>query len=112
MIKVPGKKESTGNRTMHKIDKVAVIGEGKMGTSVFFHLNGFDFHLTWLCSSEEEKDKAGSVVSSKNKRLWKSGAIPEDVYATRNEKTRVTASLADLKNCDLIIEAVTENLEA
>jgi len=96
---------------MHKITKVAVIGDGKMGTSIFYHLNGFDFQLAWLCSSEEEKEKAGSVVSSKNRRLWKSGAISEDVYASRNEKTKVTASPADLKDCNLIIEAVTENLE-
>ena len=54
---------------MHKIKKVAVIGEGKMGSSIFLYLNGFDFHLTWLCSSEDERDKARSVFSTKDQTL-------------------------------------------
>jgi 3-hydroxybutyryl-CoA dehydrogenase len=108
----PGKTETTGKIPMLKIEKVAVIGEGKMGSSIFLYLNGFDFHLTWLCSSEDEKDRAWSVFTTKTRRLWKSGAISEAEYVSKNEKTKVTASSADLKDCDLIIEAITENREA
>lgn len=97
---------------MLKIKKVAVTGEGKMGSSIFLYLNGFDFHLSWLCSSEEERDRARSVFSTRTKRLWKSGAISEAEYLSKNEKTKVTAAPADLKDCDLIIEAITENREA
>jgi len=97
---------------MHEIEKVAVIGEGKMGSSIFLYLNGFNFHLTWLCSSGDEKYRAWSVFSSKTRRLWKSGAISEAEYVSKNERTKVTASYADLKDCDLIIEAIIENREA
>ena len=31
---------------------------------------------------------------------------------SKNEKTKITAAPADLKDCDLIIEAITENREA
>lgn len=97
---------------MLKIKKVAVTGEGKMGSSIFLYLNGFDFHLSWLCSSEEERDRARSVFAAKTKRLWKSGAISEEEYLSKNEKTKITAAPADLNDCDLIIEAITENREA
>jgi 3-hydroxybutyryl-CoA dehydrogenase len=108
----PGKTETFLKISMLKIKNVAVIGEGKMGSSIFFFLNGFDFHLNWLCSSEDEKDRAQSVFSAKTKRLWKSGAISEDEYLLKSEKIKITAAPADLKNCDLIIEAITEDREA
>jgi 3-hydroxyacyl-CoA dehydrogenase len=97
---------------MLKIKKVAVTGEGKMGSSLFLYLSGFDFHLSWLCSSEVERDRARSVFATRTKRLWKSGAISEDEYLLKNEKTKITAAPADLKDCDLIIEAITESREA
>lgn len=97
---------------MLKIKKVAVAGEGKMGSSIFHYLNGFDFHLSWLCSSEDERDRARSVFSTRTRRLWKSGAISEAEYLLKNEKTKITAAPADLKDCDLIIEAITEDREA
>jgi 3-hydroxybutyryl-CoA dehydrogenase len=97
---------------MLKISNVAVIGEGKMGSSIFLYLNGFDFRLTWLCSSEDEKYRAQTMLSAKTKRLWKSGVISETEYLSKIENTRITASSADLKDCDLIIEAITEDREA
>jgi 3-hydroxyacyl-CoA dehydrogenase len=97
---------------MRKIEKVAVIGEGKMGSSIFHFLIGFDLRLTWLCSSEEEKEKALALFTRKIKRLWKSGAISEAEYDLKNEETKVTVSPADLKGCDLVIEAITEDLDA
>ena len=97
---------------MNKLKKIGVVGEGKMGSSIFLYLNGFDFHLTWLCSSEPEKDKALKTFLKKTRLLFQSGVLTELAYLAKSENTKVTVSVDDLKDCDLIIEAITEDIDA
>ncbi len=95
---------------MDEIKKIGVVGEGKMGTSVFLFLNGFDFRLTWLCSSDQEREKTQKTVARKTKMLFQCGVLTEQEYTLKTELTNVTASVNDLHDCDLIIEAITENI--
>jgi 3-hydroxybutyryl-CoA dehydrogenase len=97
---------------MNELKKIGVVGEGKMGSSIFLYLNGFDFTLIWLCSSEIEKEKALKTFLKKTRILFQSGVLPEPEYLAKSENTKVTASVDDLKDCDLIIEAITENIDA
>lgn len=92
-----------------EIKNVGVIGEGKMGSSLFFYLTGFDFNLSWLCSSDAEKETAQKTFANKTKRLFRSGVITQAEFDARMVATKITASATDLKNCDLIIEAITED---
>jgi 3-hydroxybutyryl-CoA dehydrogenase len=91
--------------------RIGVAGEGKMGASIFFYLNDFDFHLTWLCSSEQEKEKAQKTYRKKVKLFLLSGVLSEADYANKLEHTNITDSINELRDCDLIIEAITENME-
>ena len=95
---------------MCEIRKISVIGEGKMGSSIFLYLNGFDFLLTWLCSSEAEKEKAQKIFDKKTKFLFQSGAITEAEFALKSETTKITALIDDMKDCDLVIEAIWEDV--
>lgn len=95
---------------MNEIRKIAVIGEGKMGSSVFLYLNGFDYRLTWLCSSEAEKEKARKIFSKKTRLLFRSGVLTEAEFTSKSETTKVTTLVDDLKDCDLVIEAITEDV--
>jgi 3-hydroxyacyl-CoA dehydrogenase len=97
---------------MNTIKKIGVVGEGKMGSSIFFYLTGFDFHLVWLCSSEAKKEKALKTFIRKSKLLFQSGVLTEPEYISKSENTKVTASIDDLKDCDLIIEAISEEKHA
>jgi 3-hydroxybutyryl-CoA dehydrogenase len=96
---------------MHEIKKIGIVGEGKMGTSIFLFLNGFNFQLTWLCSSDLEKDKAQKTVNKKTKLLFQCGVISEQEYILKTGLTKVTAFIDDLHDCDLIIETITEDIE-
>jgi 3-hydroxybutyryl-CoA dehydrogenase len=95
-----------------QIHKVGVVGEGKMGSSVFMYLNGFNFTLAWLCSGEAERESALKTYLKKTKFLYQCGVLTEEQCNTKINNTIVTISAEDLKNCDLIIEAITENIEA
>jgi 3-hydroxybutyryl-CoA dehydrogenase len=93
------------------IKNIGVVGEGKMGSSIFFYLNGFDFKLTWLCSSEEESVKAGKTVQKKLRFQFQNGIIPEKEFISKSENTKVTFLADELLDCDLIIEAVNEDID-
>lgn len=82
-----------------------------MGASIFFYLNDFDFRLTWLCRSDQEKEKAQKTYRKKLKLFLLSGVLSEADYTNKLEHTKITDSINELRDCDLIIEAVTENLE-
>jgi 3-hydroxyacyl-CoA dehydrogenase len=97
---------------MNTIRNIGVIGEGKMGTSIFLYLTGFDFHLVWLCSSEPEKEKALKMINRKSRLLFQSGVLTESEYISKAKNTKVTASVDDLKDCDLIIESINEDKDA
>jgi 3-hydroxybutyryl-CoA dehydrogenase len=97
---------------LNKFKNIGVVGEGKMGSSIFLYLNGFDFRLIWLCSSEPEKEKALKTFMKKTRLLFQSGVMTEPEYVSKSENTKVTSSVDDLKECDLIIEAITEDTDA
>jgi 3-hydroxybutyryl-CoA dehydrogenase len=96
---------------MDQLNNIGIVGEGKMGSSIFFYLLGFDFKLRWLCSSKEGKAQAVKSFEKKLKTLGKCGVMNETESAFMIEKTVITVDPADLKDCDLVIEAVTEGLE-
>lgn len=94
-----------------EIRKIGVAGEGKMGSSIFLYLIDFDFRLTWLCSSEPESEKARKTLMKKLRLLFQCGVLTEREYASKSENAKVTYLAEDLKDCDLIIEAITEDIE-
>jgi len=78
--------------------------------SIFFYLSGYDFRLAWLCHSEAERDKAQKTFSKKIKLLLQSGVLTEKESVSKQGKTVITDSFCDLKDCDLVIEAITEDI--
>lgn len=95
---------------MKNIKNIAVIGEGKMGSSIFFWLIGYDFNLTWLCSDKSGMESSRKTFEKKTRHLLHSSIISEPEFLSRLANTTITINPGDLKNCDLVIEAITENL--
>jgi len=83
-----------------------------MGKSIFFYLAGYDFRLTWLVSSDAENEKARKSFIKRIKILLQSGVLTEAEYVSRIDKTNVTTAFGDLKDCDLVIEAINEDVAA
>jgi 3-hydroxyacyl-CoA dehydrogenase len=95
---------------MNNIGNIAVVGEGKMGTSLFLYLNGFGFNLTWLCRDDTGMENARKTFIKKTGHLYHSGIISESEYSLKVNNTKITADPGYLKHCDLVIEAITESL--
>ena len=95
---------------MSRIQKVGIIGEGKMGTGIFNYLIDFDIELIWVCSAEADVDKINRQFNKKIKRALDAGIIDRSQYE-KLQNTIVSPDLYSLTDCDLIIEAIPEFLE-
>jgi 3-hydroxybutyryl-CoA dehydrogenase len=91
-----------------EIKLVGVVGAGQMGNGIahVFALAGYDVLITDI--SEESLQKALAVIEKNIERQVARGKVlPADKRAAM-ERIGTTLKLADLGQCDLIIEAATE----
>lgn len=96
---------------MSKIKTIGIIGEGKMGTNLFYYLLEHFFRLTWLCSPEADLDKLQKTFRKKIKRHFDAGLIPMEKYEFLQQNSLITKDNVSLSGCDLIIESIPENFE-
>jgi 3-hydroxybutyryl-CoA dehydrogenase len=93
------------------INKIGIIGGGKMGTDIFYFLSDFPFQLTWLFKSQMKLEKAREDWIKKQQRALKYNRLDEDAYHEKLLQIQFTSDLSTLADCDLIIESITENYE-
>lgn len=91
-----------------KIRTAGVAGEGRMGTSLFHYIAGFPFEMRWLVSGQADQEKPGKAWSKKIARGVSAGIISRD-DAARMDRAVISRDLRILHDCDLVIEAVTED---
>ncbi len=90
---------------------IGIIGEGKMGTNIFHYLLDFGFPMIWVSNPKIDLEKIQKSFQKKLKRSLDAGILDETGFFFRTKNIRITNQLTDLSNCDLIIEAVTEDLQ-
>ena len=93
------------------IQKVMVLGAGTMGNGIahVFAQKGYD---VILCDPIEAALNKGMATIEKNLgRLVKKGKLTEEDVAATMGKITATGTMADGKDADLVIEAVSENKE-
>ncbi|WP_229665528.1 3-hydroxyacyl-CoA dehydrogenase NAD-binding domain-containing protein, partial [Paracoccus acridae] len=90
------------------IQTVGVIGAGQMGNGIahVFALAGYDVVMTDI--SQDAMDKALSLIDRNLERQVGRGRIDADAKKSAMARIRTTLRLADLGQCDLVIEAATE----
>jgi 3-hydroxybutyryl-CoA dehydrogenase len=91
-----------------EIKLVGVVGAGQMGNGIahVFALAGYDVVMTDI--SEDSLTKALALIEKNIERQVTRGKVlPADKRAAL-ERIKTTQKLADLGQCDLIIEAATE----
>jgi len=95
-----------------KIRKVAMLGGGVMGCGIVNLLlkAGFETVL-WDINDEALEKGVGSVRKTFDYPIKKRKMKPADLENMLKKQLTTTASLEDLKNADLIIEAVLENMQ-
>lgn len=93
------------------IQTVGVVGAGQMGNGIaqVCAAKGLNVIMTDVAAASLEKGMA--TISGSCDRLVKKASMTEDQKKTLLAKIKTTTALADLKSCDIIIEAATENVE-
>jgi len=90
------------------INKIGIIGGGKMGTDIFYFLSDFPFQLTWLFKSQMKLEKTREDWIKKQQRALKYNRLDEDTYHEKLLQIQFTSDLSTLADCDLIIESITD----
>ena len=90
------------------IRKVGIVGAGQMGNGIahVFALAGFDVLLNDI--EEEALERGLETIRRNMQRQVARGKITEDQMNDALKRITTTLRLADLGQCDLIIEAATE----
>ena len=102
--------EMVQNEAAAAVKKVAVIGGGTMGNGIaqVFATNGIDVEL--VDAKPELHQRALATVAKNLERVAKKQEWPADKVPAILGRIRGGTSLDVAKDCQLVIEAVTENL--
>jgi 3-hydroxyacyl-CoA dehydrogenase len=106
--KIPDIPPGTPNR---EIKKVGIIGAGTMGGGIAMNFANAGLPVTLVEQAQAQLDRGLSVVRRNYDNTAKKGRLtPADVGA-RMGLIQGSLALEDLADCDLIIEAVFENMD-
>jgi len=95
-----------------KVTKIGIIGTGTMGHGIAQIAACSAFEVLVKDISDDRTKKGVSQIEKNWGRLVEKGKIPAEQAEKAKQKIKVVGSLEDLKDCDLIIEAITENVKA
>jgi 3-hydroxybutyryl-CoA dehydrogenase len=92
------------------IKKIGIIGSGTMGTGIAqaAATSGFKVFLNDI--EEESLERSLKIIDKSLSKLVEKGKITEDKDSIL-ERIRITTCLADLRECDFVVEAVFEDLD-
>ncbi|HEY6874142.1 MAG TPA: 3-hydroxybutyryl-CoA dehydrogenase [Geobacteraceae bacterium] len=91
------------------ITTVGVLGAGQMGNGIA-HCFAQYGHEVVLCDiAAAQLEKALAVIRQNLERQAKKGAIPESLIGETMGRIGTTRNMADLAECDICVEAVTEH---
>jgi len=105
--KIPDVAEDTAVR---KIGKVAVIGAGTMGSGITANFLSAGIPVTLLETKKEALDKGQAVIRGIYEASAKKGRLTAQQVAERMALLKPTQSYDDLKDADMVIEAVFEEI--
>ncbi len=93
------------------IEKIGVLGCGLMGAGIAQVCAQSGFETVVREIDQKFIDKGFAIIEKNFKRALEKGEISKQDRDTIWGRLKSTLDLDDLKDCDLIIEAVVENLE-
>ncbi|MEL7540533.1 MAG: 3-hydroxyacyl-CoA dehydrogenase NAD-binding domain-containing protein, partial [Pseudomonadota bacterium] len=105
---VPDVPADTPRRT---IEKVGVIGAGTMGGGISMNFATAGIQVTILERQQEALDRGLGVVRGHYQRSADKGRFPVEEVDERMSRLIGTLSMEDFADCDLIIEAVFEDMD-
>ena len=96
-----------------KINKVAVIGSGIMGSRIACHFANIGVKVLLLDVTSDNKEFKNQIVDDSLKKTIKSKPAPlyKKEFSDRIEIGNLDDDLKKIESCDWILEAIIENLE-
>ena len=105
--KIPDVPADTPQR---EIKAVAVIGAGTMGGGIAMNFLNAGIPVKMLEMKQEALDKGLGIIKKNYEAQVKKGKLKQDKYEQRMAMLSTTLSYDDLKDADLVIEAVFEEI--
>ncbi|MBS0595446.1 MAG: enoyl-CoA hydratase/isomerase family protein [Proteobacteria bacterium] len=105
--KIPDVPEDTPQR---KIEKVAVIGAGTMGGGISMNFLNAGIPVTILETAQEALDRGVGVMRKNYEAQVKKGKLKSDKYEQRMALLKTTLAYEDIRDADMVIEAVFEEM--
>ncbi|MEO5493936.1 MAG: 3-hydroxyacyl-CoA dehydrogenase NAD-binding domain-containing protein [Sphingomonas sp.] len=96
---------------MRKVQKVGVIGAGTMGGGISMNFLSAGIPVTIVETAQEALDRGVGVIRKNYENSAKKGRFTQDKVEAMMGILTPTLSLDDLADCDLIIEAIYENMD-
>jgi 3-hydroxyacyl-CoA dehydrogenase len=93
-----------------KVEKVAVIGAGTMGGGISMNFLNAHIPVTILEMKPEALDRGLGTMRKNYEAQVKKGKLKPDQYEQRMALLTTTLSYDDIKDADLVIEAVFEDM--
>jgi 3-hydroxyacyl-CoA dehydrogenase len=105
--KIPDVPEDTAQRA---VKSVAVIGAGTMGGGISMNFLNAGIPVTMLEMKQEALDRGIATIRKNYEAQVKKGKLKPDVYDKRMSLLKTTLNYDDIKNADMVIEAVFEEM--
>jgi len=93
------------------ISTVGVVGAGQMGNGIAQVSSQFGYKVVMFDIAAPALEKAMATIAGSCDRLIKKSLMTEDDKGSLLARIKTTTQLEELKNCDIVIEAATENIE-
>ncbi len=94
-----------------KIEKVGIIGAGTMGGGIAMNFASVGIPVVILEQKQEALDRGLGVVRANYQRSADNGRFPPEEVGQRMDRLTGTLDMAAFATCDLIIEAVFEDMD-
>ncbi|OAN77884.1 3-hydroxyacyl-CoA dehydrogenase [Sulfitobacter sp. EhC04] len=105
---VPGLPDGIAHRP---VKTVGIIGAGTMGGGIAMNFATAGYSVKIVETTQEALDRGLKVVRGNYQRSADKGRFPQDEVEARMDRFDGRLSIADLADCDLVIEAVFEDME-
>ena len=93
------------------IKKIGVVGAGQMGNGIAQVAAKFGFPVVMMDVSAASLEKGIATITASCDRIIKKNGMTEDEKSKLLGNLKATQNMADLQDCDIVIEAATENVD-
>lgn len=94
-----------------RVEHIAVIGAGQMGSGIAQVAAFYGYKVFLMDVQEAQVQRAVAGIASSLDRLIKKGTIQEAQKTQTLSRITGTSTISQLADCDVVIEAATENFD-